>query len=118
MNQPKDALAEYIRAHPCKGFRPKLIYHELGDFLEYYWENADCYAEGTPFVGLVTMRAMNDQRVVGFKVFGAKELGHMGSHHMTIAQNFKRDAKIFLLGLNAGLWFIALILLILCRLYP
>ena len=74
-----DELWEYIKSHSYRGPRgadwnPMPYYSQIGDQIEYYWEDVDCYADGPLFGGVVAMRAMDDSRIVGFKIRNVSEL--------------------------------------------
>ncbi len=70
-------LAEYLRTHPPTGqFKPVPFYSQVGDMLEVYWD------EGKPNGGyaervndqLTVIRAFDDDRPIGVKVYGVLEL--------------------------------------------
>lgn len=59
--------------HKCKGFTPIPRYNLEGDFIELYWEDANTYGEAQDN-NFSLMRAMDDHRIVGVKVYGIKRL--------------------------------------------
>lgn len=64
-------LKEYISEHPCQGFKAVPHYNKIGNFIELYWEDVDCYSE--TLNGQVTLiKATNDSRVVGVKIYKAE----------------------------------------------
>lgn len=66
-------IAEYIRTHKYKGFKPVPHYNRDGKNIELYWEDKDCYAD--PLNSQVTlMKAMDDHRVVGVKIYSIPSL--------------------------------------------
>jgi hypothetical protein len=67
-------IAEYIRAHPCKGpFRSAPYYSEQGDFLIYYFSSRECYGERIDELLTVYLDFENKQ-MVGFKLKGVRVL--------------------------------------------
>lgn len=60
-----DTLLEYLKGRKCQTFRPHVVYHPSGDFIEVYWEDVFCIAE--PHDDFILMRA-EDGRVVGCKI--------------------------------------------------
>ena len=68
-------LEEYIRDHPFVGpFRSIARYFQDGDFVACYFEDVRCYAEDDTCENVCVYRAMDDKRIVGFKVYGASRL--------------------------------------------
>lgn len=75
MEPPSNPLLGYILAHPWKGpFRSHAVYFEVGDFITCYFENVPCIAEDDTSENVCVYRAMDDNRIVGFKVYGASRL--------------------------------------------
>jgi hypothetical protein len=70
---PLKDLPAYMAAHPPKGFKPVPFYSAGGDFLILYFEDAPCYTEGLSERAEV-MRAFDDNRVVGVKLYRVPEL--------------------------------------------
>lgn len=66
-------LTEYLKAHPCKGFKVHPFYSVIGDLLDVYFENEVGYAE-TIAPGVDVIRAFSDKRIVGVKLFGIRQL--------------------------------------------
>lgn len=72
----KITIADYLKAHPCKGFKPVPMYSSEGDFLTLYFEDALCHTTLLPGTEIVEVeRAMDDNRIVGVKLYGVSKLG-------------------------------------------
>ena len=96
------SLIEHLRSHPCQGFTAKPRYNRLGNFVELYWEDADCFADPQEH-GFHLMRAMDDRRVVGVKIHGVSTMVEAGLSALAaelaakskeITQRFERLRKV------------------------
>jgi hypothetical protein len=68
-----DELRDYLRSRAPGPFKPAAHYSHNGDMLEVYFEDVPAYSENlTP--DIVLIRADDDRRVVGVKVFGVANL--------------------------------------------
>jgi hypothetical protein len=66
-------LIEYLHGRKPRGFEPRPFYSKEGDFLTFFFEGDDHYAERLDDV-LTVYRAMTDDRFVGFKLKGVVHL--------------------------------------------
>ncbi len=75
MSDKLNPIADYIRAHPCKGFRPVPTYNSIGDFVSVFWKDEDAYADTTlPAESrTVLLRSMRTREVVGVKIYGVRQ---------------------------------------------
>lgn len=76
MDIPVNDLLEFLRNAKPKGFIVHPFYSVEGDMLIVYFEDAPAHTVNlTPDVHLE--RADNDNRIVGVKIFGVRELTRM-----------------------------------------
>jgi hypothetical protein len=68
-----DKLAEYLQAHPSKGFLPIPFYSESGDFVSYYARGERCYERRIDDL-LTIYLSMRTDELVGCKIKGVKHL--------------------------------------------
>jgi hypothetical protein len=68
-----DKLTEYLREHPCKGFRPIPFYSELGDFVTFYARDERCFERRVDEL-LTVYLSMATKELVGCKIKGVKHL--------------------------------------------
>ncbi len=65
-------LAQWMRDHPHKGFKPMPILNKLGNCIEWYWKDEQAYAESVHVDGVwigSLLRSMETKEVVGVKIF-------------------------------------------------
>lgn len=70
-------LHEYLRTYRPGPFKPIPYYSVIGNFVECYVADVDCYAEQVN-EQLTVMRSFADNSVVGVKIYGARELIEKG----------------------------------------
>jgi len=70
-----EKIADLIRKY-SKPFESIPTYTEVGDCVEWYLENADCWADRID-CWLTLYRAFDDNRVVGFMLKNIKALSNM-----------------------------------------
>jgi hypothetical protein len=68
-----DQIIEYLKENPPLGFHPLPFYSAAGEFLSMFFEDEDHYAERIDQV-LTVYRSMRTQRLVGFKINGARRI--------------------------------------------
>jgi hypothetical protein len=66
-------LMEYLKGRKPRGFHSRPYYSQEGDFLTYFFENQDHYAERLDDI-LTVYRSMDERRFVGFKLKGVVHL--------------------------------------------
>jgi len=66
-------LVEYLKGRKPRGFRSRPFISRDGDFLTYYFEDADHFAERVDDI-LTVYRSMDGNRFVGFKLKGVAHL--------------------------------------------
>ncbi len=70
-------LLEYLKAHPCQGFKPLPRYNADFCCWEWYWKDERAYEESVHHEGVwvgSVMRSMKTNEVVGVKVFVPPEV--------------------------------------------
>jgi hypothetical protein len=68
-----DELTTFLLSRKPAGFRSHPYYSKEGDFLTYFFEGVDHFAERVDDV-LTVFQAMDDERVIGFKLKGLAHL--------------------------------------------
>lgn len=64
-------LDEYLREHPQQGFKPLPFINKHGNLLEWYFTNAEGYAEPVHVDGMLVgmlIRSFKTKEVVGVKI--------------------------------------------------
>ena len=93
-----DNLIDRLFARNAEGFAPTLEYSEVGDFITYYFSNAECYGHRVDDL-LTVYLSMDGDEVVGCKVKGiAKILGTLGSFGINVHDADTRLSLLFLGG--------------------
>jgi hypothetical protein len=98
-----DELRECMKGKTPGPFKPLPHYNRVGDQIEWYWKDAECYAEWVQVDGVnvgAVMRSMATGEVVGVKVFGAKDM--LGSPDTVAMLRHARDTGA-MFGLDASL---------------
>src|SRR5438270_23949 len=86
-------LIEYLRGRKPKGFRSCPYYSKEGDFLTFFFEDEDHYAERMDEI-LTVYRSMKTEEFVGFKLKGVLHLlKTLGDLSVTV---FDRDGVLML----------------------
>ncbi len=70
-------LLEYLKAHPCQGFKPLPRWNKDFRRWEWYWKDERAYEEPVRHEGVwvgSVMRSMKTNEVVGVKVFVPPEV--------------------------------------------
>jgi hypothetical protein len=72
-------LTKYIKSHKCRGFNARPYYSPEGDFLAYYFKDADFYAERVDSI-LTVYKAMEGGEFIGFKLKSVNRLLDILAH--------------------------------------
>jgi hypothetical protein len=68
-----DSLTKYLKGRKCQGFTPHPFYSKEGDFLTYYFQEEECYAERIDDL-LTVYLSIKGEGFVVFKLKGVKYL--------------------------------------------
>jgi len=66
-------LTQYLKGRRCQGFTAHPYYSQAGDFLTYYFQDDECYAERLDDV-LTVYLSFKTKKFVGFKLKGVRHL--------------------------------------------
>jgi len=95
-----DNLMDYLSGQPAPKFSPSLLYSEDGDFITYFFSNAECYGHRVDDL-LTVYLSVNGDDLVGCKVKGvARIVGELGSFGMNLND---LDAKLSLLFMGGAI---------------
>jgi len=93
-----DDLMDYLKTHPCKGFRPAPRYSAPGDFVTFYFREERAFARRVDDL-LTVYLSMETKELVGCKIKGVKHLLQTaGSLFVSIDAGKVRLAFFFALG--------------------
>jgi hypothetical protein len=99
-----NALTEYLKGRKCEGFRSVPYVSKEGDFVTYFFEETECYAERADD-RLTIYLAPGDDRLVGVKLKGIAQLqSSLASFKVLDAEGGLMLGMLFVAG---GFWYAA-----------
>ena len=87
---------EFIKAHPCQGFKVSPFYSKEGGFVSVYWKSDRCCAE-TLTREIVLYRSVETNEPVGVQIWGIRSLLFKSPEEMArrFHETYERLAPLF-----------------------